>query len=82
MKGAQESGVGGFLSPNIWLDLKIQLPGFFYLLVSISAPVCPGNAWHDSLFLSGRRICGTGAGLPLPKSADWNALSLKAHCVY
>ena len=37
-KGAQESGADGFLSPNMWPDLKIQLPGFFCLLVSICAP--------------------------------------------
>lgn len=41
-KGAQESGVGGFLSPNMRLDLKIQLPGFFCLLVSMSASVYLG----------------------------------------
>ena len=81
-KGAQESGVGGFLSPNMWPDLKIQLPGFFCLLVSMSAPVCPGNVWQDSPLLSRRPVGGTGAGLPLPKSADWNPLCLEACCVY
>lgn len=81
-KGTQESGVGGFLSPNMWPDQKIQPPGFFCLLVSMSAPVCPGNVRQDSLFLSGRPVGGTGDGLPLPKSADWNPLSLEACCVY
>lgn len=69
-KGAQESGVGGFLSPNMWLDLKIQLPGFFCLLVSMSASVYPGNVQQDAPLHSVRSVGGSGSCLPLPKSAD------------
>lgn len=82
-KGAQESGVGGFLSPNMWLDLKIQLPGFFCLLVSMSATVCPGNVRQDSprfilwgLWVELDLIC------PFQNLQTWNLLCLKACCVY
>lgn len=68
-KGAKESRVGGFLSPNMWLDLKIQLPGFFCLLVSILLQCVLGMCGR-TLLRSGRSVGGTGSHFPLPKSAD------------